>query len=256
MSTDISNQELITFKSLVSFIEELNKNFTSNHSLNLYARLISKTTLKHTKIIKKHIELFKSFCISNRDAIYSKDYKLIKQRKISYSDNVFINFDFIFERADKDSQNVIWEHLLTISALTDPTGKAKEILKNNENTTENNFLNDILKKVESNCDLSSNKNPFEAINSMLSSGVFTDILSKMTTELDSGKLDLNSLISTTQNLCSNMGLNTNENMNISNLLSGFTKNGEMPDLNNLMSNLLKPGNTTTQQIVEEIEDKK
>jgi hypothetical protein len=218
--------------------------------------LISKTTLKHTKIIKKHIELFKSFCISNRDAIYSKDYKLIKQRKISYSDNVFINFDFIFERADKDSQNVIWEHLLTISALTDPTGKAKEILKNNENTTENNFLNDILKKVESNCDLSSNKNPFEAINSMLSSGVFTDILSKMTTELDSGKLDLNSLISTTQNLCSNMGLNTNENMNISNLLSGFTKNGEMPDLNNLMSNLLKPGNTTKQQIVEEIEDKK
>jgi hypothetical protein len=78
----------------------------------------------------------------------------------------------------------------------------------------------------------------------------------MTTELDSGKLDLNSLISTTQNLCSNMGLNTNENMNISNLLSGFTKNGEMPDLNNLMSNLLKPGNTTKQQIVEEIEDKK
>ena len=49
---------------------------------------------------------------------------------LEYSDKVFINFSDIFKESDAETSNVIWNHLLTISALVDPSSKAKEILKN------------------------------------------------------------------------------------------------------------------------------
>lgn len=108
---------------------------------------------------------------------------------------------FIFQKSDPETTNVIWKHLLTISALVDPTGKAREILKEetkNGSVGEANFLTDIISKVESQVD--PNANPMEAVASIMKSGIFTDLVNGMGSGLQDGTLDLSKLMSTVQTM--------------------------------------------------------
>jgi hypothetical protein len=254
------NYEIIAFKAISDFTKELCENFASkdkNHSLKLYEHLLNKTTLSHDKAIKKHIESFREFCVANRDAISNKNYSLLVNNKVTYSSRVYIDFSSIFKDSDRETSNIIWKHLLTISALIDPAGKAKEILKNNGDSKEANFLSDIINKVESN--VNPNSNPLEAISSIMSSGVFNDLITGMNSGIQNGDLDLGKLMGTVQTMCASLStdinsanpsgdININENpMNMLNsLMSNMnTKGGEggMPDLSNLTS-LLGPMLTT------------
>lgn len=255
------NYEIIAFKAISDFTKELCENFVSkdkNHSLKLYEHLLNKTTLSHDKAIKKHIESFREFCVANRDAISNKNYSLLVNNKVIYSSRVYIDFSSIFKEADRETSNIIWKHLLTISALVDPAGKAKEILKNNADSKEANFLSDIINKVESN--VNPNSNPLEAISSIMSSGVFNDLITGMNSGIQNGDLDLGKLMGTVQTMCSSLStdinsanpsgsINNNENpMNMlnslmSNMNTSGGADGGMPDLSNLTS-LLGPMLTT------------
>ena len=227
MSTDYN---LMAFKAITTFSNELNENFGSNkqnHSLKLYDRLISKTSLSHDKAIKKHIDSFRTFCIDNRDGILSKDIKKFVSSKVEYSTKVYIDFISIFNLADKETTDVIWNHLLTISALLDPSGNAKEILKKNKNhVTEADFLTDIINKVESH--VKPDSNPMEAVSTILSSGVFTDLISGMNNGIQDGTLDLGKLMGTVQTMCSSL----------SNLQGGGNQEGSQPDMGNMFSQLV------------------
>jgi len=204
-----TDNNLITFKTITNFVNELATIFGSkNHSLKLYKRLLKKTTLSHETAIKKHIEVFRIFCIENRESIISKNYKDFVNTTAKYSTNVFIDFNDIFNKSDKETSNVIWSHLLTISALVDPSGKAKEILRNNKNNKEANFLSDILEKVETN--VKPDSNPLEAVSSIMSSGIFTDLISNMNNGIQDGSLDLGKLMGTVQDMCGSLGINKNE----------------------------------------------
>ena len=69
-----SDYNLITFKALSKFVNELAEMFSAdNHSLKLYNRLIQKTSLSHDNAIRKHIDIFRTFCINNRDCIINKN---------------------------------------------------------------------------------------------------------------------------------------------------------------------------------------
>ena len=227
MSTDYN---LIAFKAITTFTNELNENFGSskqNHALKLYDRLISKTSLSHDKAIKKHIDAFRTFCIDNRDGLISKDIKKFTCSKVEYSPKVYIDFVIIFNLADKETSEVIWKHLLTISALLDPAGNAKEILKNNKNNgTEADFLTDIINKVETHVE--PNSNPMEAVSAILSSGVFTDLMSGMNNGIQDGTLDLGKLMGTVQTMCSSLtnlqGGNQGSQNDIGNMFSQFAGN--------------------------------
>lgn len=246
-----TDYNLIAFKAISDFVKELGDNFgDKNHSLKLYEHLINKTTLAHDKAISKHIDAFRDFCISNREAFTNKDVSKLKITKVEYSTRVYIDFAVVFKEADSDSQNIIWKHLLTISALVDPAGQAKKILQQNKDSSkEANFLSDIIEKVEAN--VNKNANPLEAVGTLMSSGVFNDLISGMNNGIQSGELDLGKLMGTVQTMCSsltgNMGGETNTKDNpmnmINNLVSGMsnlnTKSGEAPDLSNI-SNLLGP----------------
>ena len=232
MSNNI-NYELIAFKAISDFTKELCENFTSNdkdknHSLKLYEHLLNKTTLSHDKAIKKHIEAFRLFCIENRDAIKSRNPSLMTNNKVSYSSRVYIDFSSIFKDADKDTSNIIWKHLLTISALVDPAGKAKDILKNNTDSKEASFLSDIINKVESN--VNPNSNPLEAITSIMSSGVFTDLVAGMNTGIQNGELDLGKLMGTVQTMCSTLSSDIDKT-------SGNVSENPINMLSSLMSNM-------------------
>lgn len=249
-----TNYELIAFKAISDFTKELCENFTAkdkNHSLKLYVHLLNKTTLTHEKAIKKHIDAFRDFCVSNRDAIINKNPSLLVRKNVMYSDRVYIDFNSIFKDADVETSNIIWKHLLTISALIDPAGKAKEILKNNKDSKEANFLSDIINKVESN--VNPNSNPLEAISSIMSSGVFNDLITGMNSGIQNGDLDLGKLMGTVQTMCASLSTDINptsdstENpMNMINSLmssmggpSSGGDNGNIPDLSSITS-LLGP----------------
>ena len=256
MRTDYN---ILTFKTINDFVKELSELFGStNHSLKLYQRLLDKTTVNHEKSIEKHIQIFKSFCVQNRDMILNKDIsKLSKNHKVEFSEKVYIDFDSIFKSADKDTKSVILDYLLTISALVDPTAKAKDILKKDEKSKEADFLSSMIEKVEKNVNVDSN-NPLEAVTSIMNSGIFTELLSNMNNGLQDGSLDLGKLVGTVEKLCSSMapkdgsggagGANGAPNLNIASLLQGLNLGslggmgggGDVIDPTNIINALSSP----------------
>lgn len=264
---------LLTFKAISKFINDLSEVFsTQQHALKLYQRLVNKTTINHDKAMGKHIEAFKHFCVVNREALETKNITKLVENKIEYSERVFIDFASIFRLSDSETSEVIWKHLLTISAFVDPASRAKEILKKNSSGKEGDFLANIIDKVEQNVDPNST-NPMEAVSQIMKSGVFTDLLSGMNNGLQDGSLDLGKLMSTVQNLCTNLtppsadgsspkmpgmpgGAGMPDMSQLFNSLGSMTgqgSNGGMPpDLNNMMSTLMSGLTNQSKPSLEEI----
>lgn len=210
----IQDTSLVTFKAISNFTTSLEEVFgEKERPLKLYVHLISKTTLSHEKAIHKHIEAFRTFSVANRDALETRNVSKLVKKKISYSERVYIDIASILASADKDTSAVIWKHMLTISALIDPTGKARQILKasakNNSNSaTEANFLNTIIGKVEEHVD--PDANPMEAVASIMKSGVFADLVGGMGNGLQDGSLDLGKLMGTVQTMVTSLTGNNGE----------------------------------------------
>lgn len=226
MST--TDTELLAFKAIAKFTMELSELFgDKQRSLKLYSRLVSKTTIAHEKPIAKHIDAFRNFCVANREALKEKDEKRLQETDIVYSDKVFIRIPDVLKAADSQTKKVIWEHLLLISALLDPAGKAKDMLAKSE-TNEANFLTDILDKVEGEFD--PNASPMEAMSSIMQSGVFTDLITNMNSGLQDGSLDMERLMSTVQKVVTDMSSK-----------SGNVEGGNeaMSMINNMMSTMMQ-----------------
>ena len=251
MKTDYN---ILTFKTINDFVKELSELFGStNHSLKLYQRLLDKTTINHEKSIEKHIEIFRTFCVKNHDMILNKDISKLSHLdcKVEFSEKVYIDFNSIFKVADKDTKSVILDYLLTISALVDPTAKAKDILKKDEKSKEADFLSSMIEKVEENVNVESS-NPLEAVASIMNSGIFTELLSNMNNGLQDGSLDLGKLVGTVEKLCSSMapkdgsGGGGAPNLNIASLLQGLNLgggcggSGDVIDPSNIINALSSP----------------
>jgi hypothetical protein len=244
---------LIIFKAIANFTNCLCEVFGEQHrNLKLYSHLINKTTLAHEKPILKHIEAFKIFCINNQEGIENKNYNIFDNHRIIYSERVYIDLFVILKESDISTSSVIWKHILTISALVNPSGKAKQILKeastkSSSSNDEMDFLTNIIDKVEQN--VSPDDNPMQAISSIMKSGVFQELISGMGNGLQNGTLDLNKLMGTVQSMVKdinheNGGGETDDSMNMINTLmsSMQTNNSEdggqtnnPPDLSGIMS---------------------
>lgn len=201
---------LIAFKAIASFINDLSEEFGKRQkSLLLYGRLIQKTGIVHEKPILKHLDAFRSFCVSNREAIQIQDKNKLVQTRIVYSDNVYVDVSHIFNMADKETSEIIWRHILTISAILDPANNAKQILmesieqkkQSGEGSHEEEFLTNLINKVESSIDPSAvSDNPMQAVSSLMSSGIFTDLIGSMQSGLSNGNLDINKLLGSVQSM--------------------------------------------------------
>ena len=204
----ISNTDVVTFKTISKFVACM-KNFYNDtyNEIILYHFLLDKTTFSHEKCIKKHVHIFKEFMVGNRAGIIKKDFNLFETDIVRYSDKVFLNMREIMRNAadDHDTSEVLWKHLLTLSALLDPTGEARNILKQTSKQgsgdgKENNFITSILDKIDTNIDFTSS-NPMDSIGSILSSGVVSDIMSNIGGESD---LDIGSVFGIVQKMLSGM----------------------------------------------------
>lgn len=226
----MSSEELnlITFNTISKFVSELSElygNKKGQRSLSLYKRLLNKTTICNEKPIQKHIKSFREFCIQNRENIQTRNSDNLAKDTIKYSETAYINMREVFDLVEKEDDNneskqikeSIWNHILTISALVDPAGKAKEILKeSSKNSSSNdgeeiNFIANIIDKVEKNVD--PNSNPMEAVGSIMQSGIFTDLISDMNQGLQSGNLDIGKLMGAVTGMVSTMGQPPNGDSN-------------------------------------------
>lgn len=218
--TDINY--ILSFKAIQTFISALNEEFgEQNKPLRLYNRLIEQTTFSHDQAIKKHVNAFSLFCVVNRDSIYTKKHDFVDP-EIIYSENVKLDIGDIFIMADMEQRKIMWQHILTISALVDTSGRAKQILKElNDNSNETNFLTNIIEKIESNVNINQTQNPMEAVGQIMSSGVFTDLLGSMNSQISSGQLDMNKMMNVVQNM---VGVIKKDQPEMGNFVDGLMNN--------------------------------
>ena len=208
----MSDTSLITFKAISNFTNALNEIFgKEQRSLALYNRLINKTTIAHEKAINKHIVSFRDFSLKNREAFKNKDLNSFTTYTISYSSKVFIDLKPLFASSDKETQQAIWNHILTIAALVDPAGKAKELLKENLESqghtgNEPEFLSNIVEKVEEH--VNPDANPMEAIGAIMNSGIFNELIGGMQSGISNGELDLSKLMGAVQGMVTSLGQQT------------------------------------------------
>lgn len=243
----MDDNTIIAFKAINDFINELGSVYGNKQkSLKCYKRLISHTQISHQEVIKKHVSIFREFCKLNREAILEKDpSKLVGDGVIIYSGPVFINMKEIFKMADKDIE-LVWTHLLYLSAILDPSSKAKKLIKKltqehkpDESSNESKFLQDIFSTVET--AVKPGGNPAESISSIMSSGVFTDIVQKMSTGLESGNIDLNKLMGAVQGMVSSIDTgddpNTSQTVGMLNNLIGNIGNGQQPNIGDILAQM-------------------
>jgi hypothetical protein len=229
------NLHLVAFKAISNFVNDLNDVFGKDQkSLTLYSRLISKTTLSHADAIEKHVNAFKSFCISNREVIQEKNYEELENPTILYSSRVFIDLKHIFKIADAETRDVIWNHILAISAILDPASCAKEILKKSIQTTgdssaEENFLTGIMTEIES--QVQPDTDPNQAIASILSSGMIPKLVNSLNEGMSSGQLDLSKMMNSVQKIIG--GANLAEGG-----MPGIPGGGNLPDMMNMITSMM------------------
>lgn len=225
----MDNTSILVFKAIVGFISDLNSEFGQKYkSIALYNRLLDKTGIVNVGPVHKHIDCFRAFFAKNKIGMEEKNIARFEETKISYSKNVYVDVKLVL-RESPDTTDIIWKHLLTIWGLVDPTSQAKRILNesiknSNGNDKESKFLSDILEKVEQtvsdkNVDTS---NPMATVSSLMSSGVFTDLINGMQTGLSNGSLDISKLMGSVQGMMSKMN-------------GGSSSGGGMPDIGAMMS---------------------
>lgn len=245
----MDNTSILIFRAITGFISDLNQEFGANHkSIALYNRLLEKTGIVNIGPINKHIDSFRKFFNANKAAMEEKNPSKFTENRISYSDRVFVDVQQILSQCDKENSKVIWKHLLTIWGLIDPTSQAKKVLqeyaKNSENK-EAEFLTNIIDKVEKTVgsgDIDAS-NPMAAVSSLMSSGVFNDLIMGMQSGLSNGSLDIGKLMGTVQGMIGKMspdGGMPNELSGMMNmmgpLLGGLGGNmGNMPSMSSSSS---------------------
>lgn len=224
-------EDIVAFKAICNFVKDLSEEFSDKqHSLALYNRLLEKTTFNNDTVIKKHVSIFREFVRANRTQILENKIGECSSHKVSYSERVYINIVNLYNLSDKNTKVAIYKHLLALSAILDPSVDTKKALtevvttpvKVDGDTNESKFLNDLITKVESSVSTDNLDNPMQAVSSILSSGLFNDLVTSMSDGINSGDLNIGKLMGTMQTVMT--GLNKDAG-------------GQMPDMSMLFSTL-------------------
>lgn len=233
--TDTNSKEII--KAIKTFVNSLADEYSEKfHALRLYQHFLDLVSETEEFAIDKNIKIFKDFCEENISAIIEKDSeKFVGDGKISYSKKVYINLKSIFGVASDEDKAIIWKHLLYISALVNPTGKAREMLRRHtkDGGIESEFIESIIAKVEG--AVKPTDNPMEAVSQIMQSGVFTELITEMNDSLESGELDIGKLLHSVKGMVGGMEGETESAEEsdalggINNLLSSITSNLEGSD---------------------------
>ena len=207
-----SSDQIVLFKCIVDFVHALRELYgDQQHSLELYALLLEKTGIIHQDPIKKHITLFYQFVFDNQEAILENSETLFNSWTISYSEKVYVDLKQIFTTCSVEDKRVIWQHLLTLLAVLIPTSRAKEILQRKKEKAmaaredkSDTFLTDMIEKVGKHIDPSKTTDPTEMMNNIMNSGVFSELVSDMSENMNNGNLDVKKIMGNLQGMLGNI----------------------------------------------------
>jgi hypothetical protein len=136
-----NKKNLEIFNNICEFVSALSETFPNVKSIQLYERLVSKTTFKDKVPIAKHTLVFEEFINKYKKFIVSNNFKDIKNQRdaiIRYSDNVYISISYCVEKSpSEETTEVIRQYLLTIYAILHPDDeKALTTLEKSEKASE------------------------------------------------------------------------------------------------------------------------
>jgi hypothetical protein len=247
-TTSVSNTQIFT--AILRFVSELSKVNSKNKPLQLYNRLIVQTKPTHDVAVQKHVEAFTNFCTTNKAAILDKNKDEFKDTKITYSPKVFIDVGVLFVNMDDDVKEAVWNHLLFIFSLIDPSSGAKELLLQvvpsalcASDSKEDIFVNKIARKITEikNMNFGENPNPMKIVMDIIGSGSFTELID----EFQGSDFDKTKLITAIKRLVKTVMTEMNISENDPNfgtvkmmmdVFFGMLENGQtQPDMSSMMS---------------------
>jgi len=218
------------FTRILTFVKEINILFGEKYpNISLYYKLLKKTPIANKGAIRKQNSVFRTFLENNKEAIIEKDLGLFKDNNISFSERVYINITQILKEAD-DNEN-IYKHLQLISAILIKDEKMVEALKDTRDN-ETKFLNKFMGKVENTFKGSEINDPIKAAMSLMGSGILTD----MSKEIQSGKLNIGKLIGNLQGMMTDVAKDIKENSPDSEEANKV--NNALNNLPNMINNLM------------------
>lgn len=194
------------FKSIYSFVEELDSQFGKDqHSLQLYYRFLT-TKVQNLEDKKTQIDLFTKFLLSNKEAIQSKDYSLLENDVIRFSEKLNIKIAEIFKLADESTRKIIWSHIFVINAMILKDENSITLFTNDINSKkddeseEENMIKTIFDTIGNSVGDSSASmdNPMGVIMGLLGNGQMKGLLSNMNSKLNSGELDVEKMFGSVQ----------------------------------------------------------
>uniref|UniRef100_A0A6C0LYY1 Uncharacterized protein n=1 Tax=viral metagenome TaxID=1070528 RepID=A0A6C0LYY1_9ZZZZ len=212
---DMAERRTQLFGAMKEFVHELSKMFPQDTKVQLYNRLLIATSPSDSKFVTKHINAFGMFFSNYKDIILEGS-EFPRNSCIVYTPGrIFIDIQGCIHRGDAEVRVAIYDHLLTILALMDPSDtnilsklEALSISHHNspqesgtpKGSKEEQFIGNIMGKVEQTLGQSGTAdNPMAAITSLLASGIMNDMTQGFQSGLESGEFDTRKLIGTMKN---------------------------------------------------------
>lgn len=199
------------FNAVVTFVNDLWEVFGEPKKaspLALYRRLIDHIKFTDVDAINKALCGFRQFLATNEEFILGDIERIPRGEVIPYgtSERVYLEIQkYIYmTRDDKDTQEAIRHHLVTISAILEPDQKKIEELErrmesmNLRETKEGEFISNIMNKAKGVMENTSVETPQQAIMGLLGSGVIPDMMSGLQQGVGSGEMDMRRLLTTMQ----------------------------------------------------------
>jgi hypothetical protein len=171
-----TGSDLSTFQLITDFVNNLHECFGKGlhpavKGLNLYHRLIYTLSFRDDTLIMRHVDVFKTFCVANRDAIRQCDINLLQVDEIHFTNKIFIHVKYFLNGADEETRKIIWEYILAISAYVDPENKTKEVLQKIKETASSADIPDISQLI--------NPEMINGVMGLINGGNLNDLMTNM-----------------------------------------------------------------------------
>lgn len=210
------------FVKALKFVSELNNAFSDKYpNIQLYYKLLKKTSTTNQKAIEKHVEFFRVYLEANEEAIKTKNSKLFVLPSIIFNDKIFINLSDCFFIADRDTKDIMFSHLQVLLYILKPSDEMKTLVqqeqKEEEKPGEMKFIDNLVEKIGKQFNETEVTDPMQAAMSMMKSGLFTDIIQSMSEGVQDGSLNPQALLGSVQGMLGNL---TGGSVDINNVLNG------------------------------------
>jgi hypothetical protein len=207
-----TDKSLKVFAKILAFVNDLKQVFPKENIV-LYHKLLKKTPIGNPDALQKHIHVFDTFVESNRQAIVDKKLADLNG-DILFSKKVYLDLIACMKEVEKENETLdaIFKHLQVILFLLHPNDTLKQALEpiahkpgDPKPAGEDKFLENFMNKIEENFRGQEFNNPMEAVGKMLSTGIFSEMMTSMNQGISSGEIDMGRLLGSVQGLIGNIG---------------------------------------------------